>query len=55
MKRTAFILALLALACVAVSAAAGETEPSYTFKFSGYFKADLIYDQTRVNSGDYAL
>lgn len=55
MKWTTVVLALLALCCVAVSAAAGETEPSYTFKFSGYFKADFIYDQTRVNSGDYAL
>ncbi len=55
MKRTAVVLALFALCCAAVSAAAGETEPSYTFKFSGYFKADFIYDQTRVNSGDYAL
>ncbi len=55
MKRTAIIIALLALCCVAASAGAGETEPSYTFKFSGYFKADFIYDQTRVNSGDYAL
>ena len=32
-----------------------DTEPAYTFKFSGYFKADFVYDQTRVNSGNYAL
>lgn len=55
MRRTAFTLVLLALACAAIPAAAGETEPAYRFKFSGYFKADLIYDRTRVNSGDYAL
>ncbi|RKZ05965.1 hypothetical protein DRQ05_05535 [bacterium] len=28
---------------------------SYVFHFSGFFKGDLIYDQARVNSGDYAL
>ena len=55
MKRTAFALALLALAWFAASAAAEEAESAYTFKFSGYFKADFIYDQTRVNSGNYAL
>ena len=55
MKRMAFVLALLSLGCLAASAAAEDTEPAYTFKFSGYFKADFIYDQTRVNSGNYAL
>ena len=55
MKWTTVVLALLALGCIAASVAAGETEPAYTFKFSGYFKTDFIYDQTRVNSGNYAL
>lgn len=55
MKRTAVVLALLALGCFAVSAAAEDAGPAYTFKFSGYFKADFVYDQTRVNSGNYAL
>jgi hypothetical protein len=55
MKRSVAALVLLMLGCFAVSAAAGDSGPSYTFKFSGYFKADFIYDQTRVNSGDYAL
>ncbi|MFA4946923.1 MAG: hypothetical protein WC674_00220 [Candidatus Krumholzibacteriia bacterium] len=55
MKRTALVLALLALGCFAASAAAENAGPAYTFKFSGYFKADFVYDQTRVNSGNYAL
>jgi hypothetical protein len=55
MKRTALVLALLALGCFAVSAAAEDAGPAYTFKFSGYFKADFVYDHTRVNSGNYAL
>ena len=55
MKRTAAALALLALGCFAASAAAEDAGPAYQFKFSGYFKADFIYDQTRVNSGNYAL
>ena len=55
MKWTTVVLALLALGCIAASVAAGETEPAYTFKFSGYFKTDFAYDQTRVNSGNYAL
>jgi len=55
-KRTIMLLALLfALGCVATAAAAEEKTPGYTFTFSGYFKADLAYDQTRVNSGNYAL
>jgi len=28
---------------------------SYSFHFSGFFKGDVIYDQTRVNSGNYAV
>jgi len=55
MKRTAVALALLALGCFAASAAAEDAGPAYAFKFSGYFKADFAYDQTRVNSGNYAL
>ncbi len=55
MKRTVVALALLALGCLAVSAAAEDAKPAYGFKFSGYFKADFAYDQTRVNSGNYAL
>ena len=54
MKRTIALLALLlVLGCVA--AAAEDKAPAYTFKFSGYFKGDLVYDQTRVNTGNYAL
>jgi hypothetical protein len=30
-------------------------EHSYSFKFSGYFKADAAYDETRIYPGDYAL
>ena len=55
MKRSAVVLALLALGGFAVSAAAEDAGPAYAFKFSGYFKADFVYDQTRVNSGNYAL
>ncbi len=55
MKRTVVALALLALGCFAASAAAADAGPAYGFKFSGYFKADFAYDQTRVNSGNYAL
>jgi hypothetical protein len=40
----------------------GETEAkedkkctSYSFKFSGYFKADYSFDQARVSPGNYAL
>ncbi len=55
MKRTVVILVLLALAGFAVSAAAEGAGPAYGFKFSGYFKTDFVYDQTRVNSGNYAL
>jgi hypothetical protein len=55
MKRTAVALALLALGCFAAAAAAEDAGPAYAFKFSGYFKADFVYDQTRVNSGNYAL
>jgi len=32
-----------------------KADHSYGFKFSGFFKADLIYDQTRVSVGDYAI
>jgi hypothetical protein len=55
MKRTTVALALLVLGCFAASVAAEDAGPAYAFKFSGYFKADFIYDQTRVNSGNYAL
>jgi len=33
----------------------GKQGQSYSFKFSGYFKADLIYDRARVTSGNYAI
>ena len=33
----------------------GKQGRSYSFKFSGYFKADLIYDRVRVTSGNYAI
>ncbi|MCK4236601.1 MAG: hypothetical protein KAX38_05750, partial [Candidatus Krumholzibacteria bacterium] len=29
--------------------------PSYCFKFSGFFKGDLIYDDARVTAGNYAI
>ena len=54
MNRTALLLALL-LVVGCVAAAAEDKAPAYTFKFSGYFKGDFVYDQTRVNSGNYAL
>jgi len=54
MRRTAVALMIfLALAFSAV--AAEEKSPSYSFKFSGYFKGDLAYDRARVTSGNYAL
>jgi len=57
MKRfTIAILALVLGSCITASGArCEEKSPSYTLKFSGYFKADAVYDQTRVNSGNYAL
>lgn len=56
MKRTIALAALLAaLGCVAAAALAEDKAPAYTFTFTGYFKADLVYDETRVNAGNYAL
>jgi len=56
MKRHVTVAAvLLALSLGAFSAAAEENAPAYSFKFSGYFKGDFVYDQARVNSGNYAL
>jgi hypothetical protein len=54
--RLRHILALAAAAIlVPLAAPAAETAPAYTFKWSGYIKADFAYDETRVNSGNYAL
>lgn len=55
MKRTVILLTLLAIGCLTAAAAAEDKTPAYTFKFSGYFKADMSYDRSRVNSGDYAV
>ncbi|MBN1164527.1 MAG: hypothetical protein JXB45_08110 [Candidatus Krumholzibacteriota bacterium] len=30
-------------------------KPKYDFKFSGFFKTDLIYDLSRISPGNYAL
>ena len=54
MKRTVLLFALL-LALGFFAAAAEDKAPAYTFKFSGYLKGDVVYDQTRVNTGNYAL
>lgn len=57
MKRFVLLIAL-SLFAASISAPAAmceEKSPAYTFKFSGYFKGDVAYDQARVNSGDYAL
>jgi hypothetical protein len=56
MRRMVIISAVLAaLAASASTLGAEEKSPAYTFRFSGYLKADIAYDQSRVNSGDYAL
>ena len=55
MRRTVVLLTLIALGLLTPAAQAEEKAPAYTFKFSGYFKGDLVYDQSRVNSGNYAL
>jgi len=53
LRHTLVLVALTILVPLAASAA--ETAPAYTFKWSGYIKADFAYDETRVNSGNYAL
>jgi hypothetical protein len=67
--KTTAMIALSALVISASGTAAaeeklklGETETkeqkkcsSYSFKFTGYFKADYAYDQARVSPGNYAL
>lgn len=54
-----FGIAILTLAIAFGAAAPGargeDKSPSYTLKFSGYFKADAAYDQSRVNAGNYGL
>ncbi|MDD4857753.1 MAG: hypothetical protein PHD74_06565 [Candidatus Krumholzibacteria bacterium] len=55
MRRTVILLALLlALGSLAVAAAAEDKASAYTFKFTGYFKGDVVYDRDRVNTGNYA-
>jgi len=49
------VLAVLAASIPAPAALCEEKSPAYSFKFSGYFKGDVVYDQARANSGDYAL
>jgi len=56
MRRTVIILALVAaLGFFAAASYAEDKAPAYTFKFSGYLKADFAYDNARVNSGNYAI
>ncbi|MGD1048370.1 MAG: hypothetical protein ABR899_06410, partial [Candidatus Krumholzibacteriaceae bacterium] len=55
MRRTVILLTLLAVCCLTAAAAAEDKAPAYSFKFSGYFKADMAYDRDRVNAGDYVL
>lgn len=56
MRRSVMITILLfALPLCAFAASAEDKSPAYSFKFSGYFKGDFVYDQARVNSGNYAL
>ncbi|MDD3642780.1 MAG: hypothetical protein PHQ19_04875 [Candidatus Krumholzibacteria bacterium] len=45
-------LAVMLAALVAAPAAAGD-EPAYGFKFSGFFKADAIYDDASIYPGNY--
>lgn len=47
-------LALVFTALAVLPAAAGE-EPSYGFKFSGFFKTDAIYDDASIYPGNYCL
>jgi hypothetical protein len=49
--KTAMILVVLAAAALPLSAG----EPSYGFKFSGFFKTDAMWDNTRLYPGDYRL
>lgn len=55
MKRFVVAAVMLSTLFVAAAAAAGEGGPAYTFTWSGYLKADVVWDQTRVTAGDYAL
>ena len=68
MKLLRTILLFALVLSISLAAAAeeklkmGETESkeqkkcsSYSFKFSGYFKADYSFDQARVSPGDYAI
>jgi hypothetical protein len=55
MRRPVILLTLLAICCLTAAAAAEDKAPAYSFKFSGYFKADMAYDRDRVNSGNYVV
>lgn len=57
MKRSLYIIVTLALIAVfAVPSLAGECkEKNYGFKFNGFLKTDLIYDNARAYPGNYAL
>ncbi len=46
---------LTALLLLAPLAAIEAGEPSYSFEFSGFFKGDLVYDQTRTSHGDFSI
>jgi hypothetical protein len=59
---SALVLSASGTACAEEKLKLGETETkeekkctSYSFKFSGYFKADYSFDQARVSPGNYAL
>jgi hypothetical protein len=57
MKRLVTVLSvLIVIAGLATPPAmCEERNPAYAFTFSGYFKADAVYDRARVNAGNYAL
>lgn len=55
MPRISTLLAFSILLTLAAAAAAEESSGSFTFKWSGYIKADFAYDETRVVPGNYAL
>lgn len=58
MKHNALIL-VLALSIAAIVAApaanAGDADRNYGFKFSGFFKTDISYDNAQIYPGDYHL
>jgi hypothetical protein len=49
------ITALTVLLVTAPLTALHSGQPSYSFKFSGFFKGDAIYDQTRTSHGNFSM